>query len=67
MVLGSIFVDVISIIVASGKGGAFTTVLIPILEVLLKVGVVVICALDYFREKDSRYESMDRRQSRQNQ
>ena len=69
MVLGSILVDIISIIVSSGKGGAFTTVLIPILEILAKTGIVVICAMDYFKgsEKDYRYQSMDRRQSRLNQ
>ena len=49
MVLGSIIVDIISIIVSSGKGGAFTTVLIPILEILVKTGIVVICAMDYFK------------------
>lgn len=69
MVFGSILVDVISIVISSGSGGAFTTVFIPILEILIKIGIVLICALDYFNRKnrDSRYDSNDKRHSMQNQ
>ena len=63
MVFGSILVDVISIVVSSGKGGTFTTVLIPVFEMLIKAGIVAICAFDYFKGGDqpNRYSEMSKR------
>ena len=70
MVFGTILVDIISIILSSGKGGSFTTVFIPILEIIIKIGIVLFCAYDYFnnrKNRDSRYDSIEKRQSIQNQ
>ena len=63
MVFGSILVDVISIVVSSGKGGTFTTVLVPIFEMLIKAGIVAICAYDYFKGRDepNGYSEMNKR------
>ena len=52
MILGSLLVDIIVISISAHFGGIFTIVLVPLLEIALKIGIVVLCALDYFRNKD---------------
>lgn len=69
MILGSVLVDVITIAISAHSGGIFTIVLLPLFEIALKAGIVVLCALNYFKNKDPHqgYSDIHRQRSTQNQ
>jgi len=69
MILGSLLVDIITISISAHNGAIFTIVLIPLIEMGLKVGIIVLCALDYFKNKDLNkgYSDEDRHRSMQYQ
>ena len=71
MVLGSILVDVICITISANKGGKFTVLVIPLIEIIIKLGIVALCAYDYFQRKDEQneggYREVNRGHSMQNQ
>lgn len=51
MLLGSILVDGITIILASGKGEHFTFLFMPILEIIIKIGITAVSAVHYYANK----------------
>jgi hypothetical protein len=67
MVFGSMIIDIVCIVFSVNKGGRFALLTIPLVELLIKIGIVCVCAYEYFKNRQERERLSDGEKQRRMQ